>query len=230
MTQNSVNAQILQEQVIEQREQKTTLQEKLNHATLQYTEKLCQVNALREKDQQKSHTVQTLQTELATARAQPQQDNPALMLRITDLQSAQKDVEAQKLSAEAMVIDLSKNVETQQAEIERIQGEGASLQLNIENANAIQQQLRDEHDRYRSEVEGQKAVERQKAADAAESQLTRMRHEYENKQKELSADLQAVRRRVQTLQAEALQISPNRHTHLALVCLNVWLLAFLTTL
>ena len=217
LVQGTPNAQVLQEQLYEQREEKAAIKEQLSQANLKITETLCQANNYRDKDQEKSHIIQTLQTEAAVARNRPQE--PAeLLLRISDLQNAQRDLEAQKRLTEEKIEQMADHTQRKNSELERVRDEMAGLQLQAETAQAAQQELCDDYARLKEEAETSKLAERESAAKAAESRLVRVERQFENKEMELSSELGFARKKIQQLETELQQIDETGGAESAKVC------------
>lgn len=198
---NTCTNSTLQEQVIQYREAKAAATEELRGANLQLIEARCEVNNLRERQAEHSQAVQRLEAKLETAN-QPQDHAPEILLRISELQDANKDLEAERMLAEGKVSSMLEQLQQQELEVEKIHNERSGLQMQYEQAMAQAALAHTERDECISRSDGQRKAADTQANEAAKLTLASWEKKVENERKHLQAKLHQAEVKIESLRAE----------------------------
>ena len=198
---NSCTNSTLQEQVIEFREAKAAASEELRGANIQLMEARCEVNNLRDRQAEHSQAVQRLEAKLEAAN-QRQTDAPEILLRISELHDANKDLEAQRMLAEGKVTSMSEQLQREQLEVDKIHDERSGLQMQYEQAMAQAAIAHTERDECISRSDDQRKAADTQANEAAKLTLDNWEKNAENEKKHLRAKLHQAEEKINKLRAE----------------------------
>ena len=166
---NILTGHTLSEQVMDLREIRAALRERVSATDCALRDARLQIINLQHKDQEQSSKISTLEDSLAHTRAHI--DHSSTLLRFQELDTRNKDLEREMASARAKATSLTKQVETTSDDLEGLQGRIADTQSQLEEARRETEVLR---------------IEKSSCEQQATRQLEQLRKELANVRKELN--------------------------------------------
>lgn len=198
----------LSERIMDLREMKATVGERLQATETALTNARLEVLALQSRDQEKSRKIVALEVEAAQDRSQPT-EAPQTMLRIQELDSKNKDLQHEISALTKEATELSDQLQQRTADVTGLVGRLADTETLLENSRrettAIQKEKAASEERALVDRESM----RKELSSAANMQLANVRNEHMNvvqqlKLKKSPADdkLKDVTRQLSVLQIE----------------------------
>ena len=198
MTRHAPTNSVLQEQVTEHREAKASVTEQLNMARIQLTQAQCEVSNLRQREQEQSQAVQSLQAEVSQIRKQPT-DATAIMLRLHDVETLNRDLQVQKTAAERDTQLVNQKLQQKERETNNLVDQLSGLQLKLEESQGHQEALRNERASFENHIKIQRAAEEAKVRKTEKDCFEQLKRDYENEARKLEVQLQKAEQEIQRL-------------------------------
>ncbi len=142
LSSNLTVEQNLSEQVMDLREVKATLRERLQATETALREARIEVVALQRKDREQTHKIVALEAE----RAKPQQpvDNSHILLRLQEVDSTNQDLHRELENMRTQAASLSTQVQQRTKEAERLDERLIDTQVQLQEARRETEVVRDE--------------------------------------------------------------------------------------
>ena len=142
LSSNLTAEQNLSEQVMDLREVKATLRERLQATETALQEARMEVVALQRKDREQSHKIVALESE----RAKPQQpvDNSHILLRLQEMDSRNRDLHRELEKMQTQAASLSTQVQQRSKEAERLDERLIDTQVQLQEARRETEVVQDE--------------------------------------------------------------------------------------
>ena len=198
---NISSGNTMQEQVAEYREAKATANEELRGAKLQLIEARCEASSLRERQAEHAQTMHRLQAELEAARQHPR-DAPEILLRISELQSTNQELQTQRTMVEGQVSSMTEQVKAKEREVDKVHGEMSGLQMQLEQAMAQAARAHTESKDHESRLEDHRKAADEHANKAAKLTLANWEKNAENDRKRLQSELDQAKEETKILSAK----------------------------
>ena len=205
---NIFSEHALSEQIIDLREVRATIRERLQASESSLADARQEVAALRLKDGEQSRTIVALETVAARAQSQPTED-PQSLLRIQELDSRNRDLQNEILRVRKEATDLSTKFEQSATDAREVTERLATTREQLEAMLEETTRLREEKSTSESHAMLEREQLRKELSNAANLQLASMQSEHMNVIQQLKLEkspieerLKNVTRQVNMLKAE----------------------------
>ena len=199
---NIADGNALQEQVTECRESKAVLHERLEATISELAKAQLETSQLREKRRDQREKILALEADVTKARANTM-DNSAIMLRLHDLEVANKELENQMSVAGKESKGLKLEIEKKSEEAAYLNTRLSGVQLQLEESVAIQESLHNERAAVEQRASIQSAHDKKALSEASDNALARLQSELENDQQQLRHELEEARKEIENLSVKA---------------------------
>lgn len=179
---NILTEHTLSEQVMDLREIKAALRERVSATDCALRDARLQIIDLQHKDQEQSRKISTLEDSLAHTRAPV--DHSFTLLRFQELDTRNKDLEGEMASARAEATSLTKQAEKTSNDLEGLQGRMADTKSQLEEARRETEVVREEKSSCEQQATRQLEQLRKELTDSANKELANVRKELNTKPKQ----------------------------------------------
>ena len=186
----------LREQVTEHREIKATLREQLYAEQRARDRAASEVKRLLIQDEDQKRKLAALEIEVARSQRETK-EVPSILLRVHDLESANKAIQHEKEEAERKAHQISKQVQQKTEDMKDLQNRITELEKKLEESKNIEEVLRTERSIYEKEADAQRAAEKQDILEAARRKAERLKNQAEDEKQQLSLKLEEAKKEVQ---------------------------------
>lgn len=205
---NIFSEHALSEQIIDLREMKATIRERLQATESSLRDARQEVLTLRLKDQEQSRRVVALETVAARAQNQPA-ETPQSLLRIQELDSRNRDLQSEIFTLRKEATDLSSQLQQSSADAREGTERVTTIRDQLEAAREAMTRLQEEKSTSERQAIFEREQLRKELSKAANMQLASMQSEHMNIIQQLKLEkspaeekLKTVTRQFNTLRAE----------------------------
>ena len=180
---NLTAEQNLSEQVMDLREVKATLRERLQATEASLREARLEVVALQRENREQSHKIVAHETE----RARPQQlvENSQILLRLQDLDSSNRDLHRQLEKIQAEAASLSTQLQQRTKDAERLDERLIDTQVQLQDARHATEVMRNEKLEYEKQADQECKDLRTKLLADASRELEAVKTDHQSQMQQL---------------------------------------------
>ena len=202
----------LREQVTEHREVKATLREQLCNEQRTRDKMACEVQRLRIQDEDQRRRILALEFEMSESKRRAE-DAPSIMLRVHDLESANKVIQTEKDEAESKAQRFTEEMQQKAEEVAIFQSRVIELEKQLQESTSIQDILRNERTSFEKEADARRAADKRDIIEAARRKAERLRNQSEDEKHQLRLKLGEAENEIQKLSSKQQEVIATTSVH-----------------